>query len=235
MKCFISGFENRGVRRISFVCNNCSSFSFDCEDIDALYMDDIYILREGVNLEYMNHCDKLYIVVKEDKLYKQDDNAFQLESFDDKLKAHSICQANIYFTDGCLLNVILPFNDMNTKTHYNYLEKYYLDSNYLFIKVERKNLMNTSVLSLDTLVSKIRGTIIMTTPLVKSAIIFGDYATTSYNSKSVIMLYVCGNIFTASMLQNALTNILHKDVLVFSSDQISLDDKIFKNKIIINI
>lgn len=235
MKCFISGFEERRVREINFVCHNCSSFSFDSDDIEALYMDDIYILREGVNLEYMNHCDKLYIVIREDKLYKQDENIFNLESFNDKLKAHSICQANIYFTDGCVFNVLLPFNDMNTKIHYNYLEKYYLDNNYLFIKIERKNLMGNNELSLDRLVSKIRGTIIMTTPSVKSAIIFGDYATTSYNSKSVIMLYVSGNIFTAATLQNALTDILHRDVLVFSSDQISLDDKIFKNKIIINI
>ena len=235
MKCFISGFLDKRVRRIGIVNNNCSSFSFEYEDIEALYMDDIYILREGVNLEYMNHCDKFYIVIKGDKLYKQDNNAYQLDSFDDKLKAHSISQVNIYFTDGCVFNVLLPFNNMNTKKHYNYLEKYYIDSNYLFIKVERKNLLDTRELYLDRLIDRIKGAIKVTTNNIKTVILFGECATTNYNGSSIIMLYVYGNIFTATMLQGALISILHRDVLVFSSDQISLEDKIFNNKIIINI
>ena len=239
MKYFIDGFEDKKLKAISLICENCDYLYFEVSDIYELLLDNYYQLKSHFNKDsYDNYFDILNIKIKKESIPEEaDNNTNPHESFKWKLNLHSICSVTLFFEDGDTVCAYLPYQstkpkDIEDKKYgYNYLEEYNYEDDYLNINVMRKDTRSKKILDQNKLVEAIKDYFKETYSKVESVILFGDYASGKANNDSVVSLYVVG--CSSYKISTELRELLDKDVFVLTESEISIEDKFFKDTITI--
>lgn len=242
MKYFIDGFEDKKLKAISLICENCDVLYFEAFDIYELKLDNYYQLKSHFHKNsYDHYFDYLSIRIRRSCIPKEDENNTNPhESFKWKLHLHSICSVTLFFEDGDTVSAYLPYqeeipNGLDKKDftyRYNFSEDYIYDDDYLNIIVTRRNLKSKKNIEQKKLIKIIKDYFKETFPKTNSVILFGDYAGRNYNEDSVVCLYVDAEV-NNYLLKGYLEDLLDKSVFILSSKDIDIEDKYFKDTITI--
>ena len=242
MKYFIDGFEDKKLKAISLICENCDVLYFEAFDIYELKLDNYYQLKSHFHKNsYDHYFDYLSIRIRRSCIPKEDENNTNPhESFKWKLNLHSICSVTLFFEDGDTVSAYLPYqeeipNGLDKKDftyRYNFSEDYIYDDDYLNINVTRRNLKSKKNIEQKKLIKIIKDYFKETFPKTNSVILFGDYAGRNYNEDSVVCLYVDAEV-NNYLLKGYLEDLLDKSVFILSSKDIDIEDKYFKDTITI--